>query len=100
MDNLIQVFTCKKGERKEKINTFSSIDCALIWIDKVLESVNGFSLYSELNKIQTEVNCEINPSFANKSCIPLYIINLVLKEFNLVIVDNRGKGPRVKRQGE
>lgn len=57
---------------------------ATLWLDCMLDAVANFSLMSKLNEIQCETGEGVFPS---KFEIPLVIVNLVLKEFNLCLVE-------------
>lgn len=58
---------------------------AIRWVDHVLSATTGCSLLSMLNDIQCECNTDERDAFPSKFTMPLCIINLVLKEFNLEI---------------
>jgi len=57
---------------------------AMEWADAALLAIAGESLIGELNDIQAECNLDKDPKpFPDKFAMPLCIVNLVLKEFNL-----------------
>lgn len=60
---------------------------AYSWIDRLIGCLTrrGFSLLSELNDIQSNDNGET--VFANKSDIPLRIVNLVLAPYNIIVTE-------------
>ena len=61
---------------------------ALYWLDDMLDSVKGFSLFSVLNEIQAECNLDKDPQpFPSKTEMPLCILNLVLKEHGLKLME-------------
>lgn len=62
---------------------------ALCWLDDMLVAVKGFSLFSELNRIQEECNVGRDPQpFPYKMEMPLCILNLVLKEHGLELKED------------
>lgn len=65
---------------------FSCAKIALDWCENVVHAICGKSIMVELNTIQTEVDTKKNPSFTFKHEIPLVILNLVLKQYNLELV--------------
>ena len=55
----------------------------------MLVAVKGFSLFSELNRIQEECNVGRDPQpFPYKMEMPLCILNLVLKEHGLELKED------------
>lgn len=57
---------------------------ALRWLDDLLNAVEGFSLFTTLNRIQAECNLDKDPKpFPSKTEMPLCLLNLVLKEHGL-----------------
>lgn len=62
---------------------------ALCWLDDMLVAVKGFSLFSELNRIQEECNLGRDPQpFPYKTEMPLCIVNLVLREHGLELKED------------
>lgn len=62
---------------------------AMAWADMVLLATAGESLIGELNDIQGECNLDRDPKpFPGKFAMPLCIVNLVLREFNLMIKED------------
>lgn len=74
---------------------------AMCWADNLLRCVNGFSLMSKLNDIQSDCNRNVElpkeagggrmvvECFPNKYEMPLIIVNLVIKEHGLKIEEGR-----------
>ena len=61
---------------------------ALRWLDDLLDAVEGFSLFTALNKIQAECNLDKDPKpFPSKTEMPLCLLNLVLKEHGLELAE-------------
>jgi hypothetical protein len=55
----------------------------------MLDAVKGFSLFTELNRIQAECNLDKGPKpFPNKTEIPLCILNLMLREHRLKLEED------------
>ncbi|GAX46783.1 hypothetical protein RsY01_363 [Lactococcus reticulitermitis] len=54
---------------------------ALNWLDSALRNIAGFSLIDELNGMQLQIFD--SKLFETKDKIPVYFINLVIKEFNI-----------------
>jgi len=85
---LVRVF-CEDGGGRMQLNTWplgQRYD-AYSWIDRLLGCTTGrkFSLLSELNDLQS--NDDGETVFANKSDIPLRIVNLVLAPYNITVTE-------------
>ena len=85
-ETLVRVF-CEDGDGRMQLNTWplgQRYD-AYSWIDRVLWCTTGrkISFLSELNELQSNDNGET--VFANKSDIPLRIVNLVLAPYNITV---------------
>lgn len=83
---LVRVF-CEDADGRMQLNTWPlgrRYD-AYSWIDRLLGCTTGrrFSLLSELNDLQS--NDDGETVFANKSDIPLRIVNLVLAPYNITV---------------
>lgn len=87
-EKLIRVF-CEDGGDRLQLHTWplGHRYNAFTWVDRVLGCVTGgrFSLLSELNGLQS--NDDGETVFANKSDIPLRIVNLVLAPYNLIMTE-------------
>lgn len=85
------------GDTKQIMN-FNDLTSALNWCEDVVRAVSGKSIWSELNTIQTSIDTKVNPSFVYKDRMPLVIINLVLRQFNLELIrekkDRKSEGER------
>lgn len=81
----MKILSIKNGDYTE-IHQCENKKNALEWCDNLLDTVNNYSLFTELNNIQIEIDTEKNPAFAVKSNFPLCIINLLLNKFNLILV--------------
>lgn len=63
---------------------------AIGWADNVIYAITGESLMSRLNDIQLGCRSENGETlFPDKFTMPLCIVNLVLKEFNLEIKEEK-----------
>ena len=85
-ETLVRVF-CEDGAGRMQLGTWplgQRYD-AYTWIDRLLGCTTGrkFSLLSELNALQS--NDDGETVFANKSDIPLRIVNLVLAPYNITV---------------
>lgn len=83
---LVRVF-CGDGDERMQLNTWPigrRYD-AYSWIDRLLSCTTEkkFSFLSELNGLQA--NDDGETVFANKSDIPLRIVNLVLAPYNITV---------------
>lgn len=59
---------------------------ALRWLDNMLSAVRGFDLIDELEKLWLKLNQGKNPEpFPKCVSLPVEIVELMLKEFNLRI---------------
>lgn len=59
---------------------------ALSWLDDMLSAVRGFDLIEELEKLRLKLNQGKNPEpFPECISLPVEIVELMLKEFNLRI---------------
>lgn len=83
----MRVFSIKDNNHTEIYKTDSK-KSAVEWCDTLLFTTNNYSLFTELNNIQLEINTERNPAFAIKTKFPLCILNLVLSKFNLMLVSD------------
>ena len=85
---LVRVF-CGDGDGRMQLNTWplGQRYNAYSWIDRLLGCTTGrkFSLLSELNDIQS--NDDGKTVFANKSDIPLKIVNLVLAPYSITVTE-------------
>lgn len=82
----VRVF-CEDGDGQMQLSTWPlgrRYD-AYSWIDRLLGCTTGrrFSLLSELNDLQS--NDDGETVFANKSDIPLKVVNLVLAPYNITV---------------
>ena len=79
-----------------ELATFKDGDCvfdkepamskALRWLDDMLSAVRGFDLIAELEKLQHKLNQGKGPEpFPTSLSLPVEIVELMLKEFNLMI---------------
>lgn len=85
---MIRINCVLDGERTP-LATFVDEANAIDWLDNVIVATTGESLMSRLNKIQLECRNENGETlFPDKSKMPLCIVNLVLKEFNLEIKED------------
>lgn len=86
---LVRVF-CEDDDGRMQLSTwpFGRRYDAYVWIDRLLGCTTGrkFNLLSELNDLQS--NDDGETVFANKSDIPLRIVNLVLAPYNIVIEED------------
>lgn len=61
------------------------------WADALLTTVTGFNLMSAMNEMQAQ-GCQWPQEdygvFDSKFTIPLYFVNLLLKDYNLKMVQN------------
>lgn len=76
--------TFYKADTQEKVTR---------WLDELLMCTNDFSLMSKLNDLQTECyTCGKGgvEAFPSKFDIPLMVVNLIIKDFGLEIVFERG----------
>jgi hypothetical protein len=85
--------SCRTLAKFEDGNTafdrLTSKSKALYWLDDMLDAVKGFSLFTELNRLQAECNLDKDPKpFPNKTEIPLCILNLVLREHRLKLEED------------
>lgn len=85
---LVRVF-CEDGDGQMQLNAWP-IDRrydAYLWIDRLLGCITSktFSFLSELNDLQS--NDDGETVFANKSDIPLRIVNLVLAPYNITVTE-------------
>lgn len=85
---LVRVF-CEDDNGRMQLHTWplgQRYD-AYYWIDRLLGCTTGrkVSLLSELNDLQSNDNGET--VFANKSDIPLRIVNLVLAPYNITVTE-------------
>lgn len=84
---MIRINCVLDGERTP-LATFADEANAIDWLDTVLVATTGESLRSRLNEIQLECRDENGKTlFPDKNKLPLCIVNLVLKEFNLETKD-------------
>ena len=59
---------------------------ALSWLDDMLSAVRGFDLIAELEKLRCKLNQGKSPEpFPTYVSLPVEIVDLMLKEFNLMI---------------
>lgn len=59
---------------------------ALSWLDDMLSAVKGFDLIAELEKLRCKLNQGKSPEpFPTYLTLPVEIVDLMLKEFNLMI---------------
>lgn len=59
---------------------------ALSWLDDMLSAVKGFDLIDELEKLRHKLNQGKSPEpFPTYVSLPIEIVELMLKEFNLMI---------------
>ena len=86
---LVRVF-CEDGDGRMQLNAwpFDHRYDAYAWIDRLLGCITGrkFSFLSELNDLQSNDNGET--VFANKSDIPLRIVNLVLAPYHIIVTED------------
>lgn len=87
-EQLVRVF-CEDSDGQMQLNAWplgKRYD-AYLWIDRLLGCTTGkkFSLLSELNYLQS--NDDGETVFANKSDIPLRIVNLVLAPYNITVTE-------------
>lgn len=87
-ETLVRVF-CEDGDGRMQLHTWppgQRYD-AYSWLDRLLGCTTGrkFSLLSELNDLQS--NDDGETVFANKSDIPLRIVNLVLAPYNITVTE-------------
>ena len=85
---LVRVF-CEDSDGRMQLTTWplgQRYD-AYSWLDRLLGCTTGrkFSLLSELNDLQS--NDDGETVFANKSDIPLRIVNLVLAPYNITVTE-------------
>ena len=75
---------------------------ALSWLDDMLSAVRDFDLIDELEELRHKLNQGKNPEpFPTYVSLPVEIVELMLKEFNLRIdVWEDQKLPGNKRKGE
>ena len=80
---------CEDGDGRMQLKTWplGQRSGAYSWIDRLLGCTTGrkFSLLSELNDLQ--YNDDGETVFANKSDIPLRIVNLVLAPYNITVAE-------------
>lgn len=63
-----------------------AISKAIRWLDDLLSAVRDFDLIDELEKLRRKINQGKNPEpFPSYVTMPIEIIELILKEFNLMI---------------
>ena len=63
-----------------------AISKAISWLDDLLSAVKNFELIDELEKLRRKLNQGKSPEpFHSYVDIPIEIIGLILKEFNLMI---------------
>lgn len=59
---------------------------ALSWLDDMLSAVKGFDIIDELEKLRHKLNQGKSPEpFPTYLSLPIEIVKLMLKEFNLMI---------------
>lgn len=59
---------------------------ALSWLDDMLSAVKGFDLIDELEKLRHKLNQGKSPEpFPTYLSLPIEIVKLMIKEFNLMI---------------
>lgn len=64
----------------------SAMSKALSWLDDLLSAVKGFDLIDELEKLRHKLNQGKSPEpFPTYISLPVEIVELMLKEFNLEI---------------
>ena len=64
----------------------SAMSKALSWLDDLLSAVRDFDLIDELEKLRYKLNEGKNPEpFPTYVSLPVEIVELMLKEFNLTI---------------
>lgn len=79
---------CVLNGGRTSLATFADEANAIDWLDNVIAATTGKSLMSRLNEIQLECRNENGETlFPNKSAMPLCIVNLAVKEFNLEITE-------------
>lgn len=82
------VLTKFDPQYEDCIITRNSKSAIIELADKIIRSFGKVGLMAQLNEMQTEAQCgmEENEVFKNKYEIPLYFINLLLKEYNMRVV--------------
>jgi hypothetical protein len=90
MKNMLRVCAVNDGARSV-LATFTDRDTmqkdAILWVDDVLRATTGFCLLSRLNDIQAACRKGDKTVFPDKFAMPLCIVNLAIKEFNLEITE-------------
>ena len=90
MKNMLRVCAVNDGTRRV-LATFTDRDTmqedAIRWVDDVLHATTGFCLLSRLNDIQTACRKNDKTVFPDKFAMPLCVVNLAIKEFNLEITE-------------
>lgn len=85
---MIRINCVLDGERMS-LATFMNEANTIGWLDNVIAATTGKSLMSRLNEIQLGCRNENGETlFPDKDKMPLCIVNLVLKEFNLEIEED------------
>ena len=87
-----------KDENNTILGEFSTRMSALEWADNLLGTItrSRFSLLGELNKIQADSIYEMkrrnqSTQFPGKDWIPITIVNLILKDYNVYIQETWNK---------
>lgn len=64
---------------------------AISWIQDILDAVSDFSLKNELNTMQVESHngMTVDSVWFRKDTIPLYFINLLLKDYDMKFVEHQ-----------
>lgn len=79
-----ELATFKDGE--SVLDKEPAMSKALSWLDDMLSAVRGFELIDELDKLRHKLNQGRNPEpFPTCLSLPVEIVELMLKEFNLMI---------------
>ncbi len=95
MESQMRVYAKVDGDSRVVAWELNSVAAALVWCENIVYAIRGKSITSELNCIQASVDTKKNPAFKYKDTMPLEIINLVLKQYNLELVpdssDKRGE---------
>ena len=64
----------------------SALVKALLWLDDMLSAVRGYHLLQDLERMRLELNGKKYPTpYPTVFAIPLAILQVVLKEYNLII---------------
>lgn len=85
---MIRINCVLDGERMSLTTVLNEAN-AIGWLDNVIVATTGESLMSRLNEVQLGCrNGDGETLFPDKDKMPLCIVNLVLKEFNLEIEED------------